>query len=123
MESGTETQTKERECLAEYEKTLVFPPQPKRRLFVLCPVGLVGSGKSTLVKILAEKLSLVCVSGDDFRKILHDHGLGYASVQELLPEITRKYILQGYSVAIDSDCASPRNSTGVAELEKEFEQD
>jgi len=42
----------------EYEDTLVFPvikPDPQ---FVLCPIGLVGAGKTTVMMPLAERLSL-----------------------------------------------------------------
>ncbi len=110
----------ENEALAEFEESLVVPEQPTRRTFVLCPVGLIGSGKSTVIKPLTQMLSLVRISGDEFRELLKKRGLGYESIPRLLPALTKKYVSNGYSVAIDSDCASPRNTKAIVEMEHEY---
>jgi|SRR3989344_262694 len=96
------------EVRAEYEASLKIPRnKPKKQFFVL-PVGLVGAGKTTVMKPLAEKLSLLRISGDEIRKILHNRALGYDSVWEVGKDLAEKYAKEGYSIAHDTDSANPK---------------
>lgn len=108
------------EVMREYEKNLIVPSQPSRKLFILCPVGLVGAGKTTVVKPLAEKLSLVRLSGDEIRKVLKDHDLAYDAVVPIGMALSKKYLSQGYSLALDSDAISPRSKDVIETAEHEF---
>src|SRR3970040_1728002 len=96
----------EEKIFAEYEKTLVIPNIKPSRQFLLCPVGLVGAGKTTVVKPLAEKLGLVRISGDEIRGLLKKNGFGYEKTFEIGSRLAENFLGDGYSVAIDSDCAS-----------------
>lgn len=91
--------------LATYEQTFVFPTVKPRPQMILCPVGLVGAGKTTVVKPLSEQLSLLRVSTDEIRKILKENGFNYLRTKELALRLIGKYAQQGYSIAIDADCA------------------
>lgn len=88
-----------------FESTLEFPevkPIPK---FYLCPVGLVGSGKSTVMKLLCPRLSVLRIANDDVRKII-----GNYDYFNLAPKITAtvgpKYSKLGYSIGIDANASA-----------------
>lgn len=106
--------------MEEYDRSLLTPSQPQRKQFVLCPVGIVGSGKTTVLKPLSEKLSLVRISGDEIRKSLKEHGLGYDAVVSIGAALSKKYLAQGYSLALDSDAASSRSKAVIKNAEQEF---
>ncbi len=108
------------EAMRAFEKTLIIPEQPQRKQFILCPAGLVGAGKTTVTKPLAERLSLVRISGDEIRKTLKEHGLSYEGLIRIGSELMRKYLSQGYSTALDSDAMSPRSKVVIDNAEQEF---
>lgn len=108
------------QAMSEYEDSLTIPPQPVRKQFILCPVGIVGAGKTTVLKPMSEKLSLVRISGDEIRKSLKEHGLGYDALVPIGSELSKKYLAQGYSLALDSDAASPRSKAIIQKAEQEF---
>lgn len=87
-----------------YEKQLELPSAKPVRQILLCPVGLVGSGKTTVVKPLSQALSLVRIATDEIRKILKEKGFNYVRTREIAKNLIVKYLKQGFSVAIDADC-------------------
>ncbi len=97
-----------------------MPVRLNRKQFILCPVGIVGAGKTTVMKPLSERLSLVRISGDEIRKILKEHGLEYDAVVPIGAALSKKYLSQGYSLALDSDAASPRSKAVIDNAEQEF---
>lgn len=115
-----ETIEAQNKAMQAYEKTLALPEQPPRKQFIVCPAGLIGSGKTTVAKRLAEKLNLVRISGDEIRKVLKDHGLGYDGLVRIGGELTKKYLSQGYSMVLDSDAMSPRSKVVIDRAEQEL---
>jgi len=87
-----------------YEKQLELPSVKSANQILLCPVGLVGSGKTTVVKPLSKALSLVRISTDEVRRILKENGFNYVRTREIAKNLIAKYLKQGFSVAIDADC-------------------
>ena|SRR3989344_5327991 len=105
-----------------YKKRLKISPQrgDVRQIF-LCPVGLVGAGKSTVVKPLSEKLSLVRISSDEIREMLKERNVGYDQLAKILMPLAEEFALQGRSIAFDADCGNPKTKEmilGVAEKVK-----
>jgi len=100
-----------------YEKSINLPLRKPSKLSLLCAVGLVGAGKTTVIKPLAKKLGFVRVSGDKLRKLLKENGYGYEKLYEMVTAIIKKLLENGYSVAIDADCASEHNRTFIREAE------
>src|SRR3989344_7504565 len=94
----------------KYQKQLMLPPIDKVpvKQFFLCPVGLVGSGKSTVMKPLSEMLSLVRVSSDEIRKILKEWRVDYGELLEIVQPLAEELALQGFSIAFDADCGNPK---------------
>lgn len=91
--------------LKEYEQTLVLPTSKSQPQFTLCPVGLTGSGKTTVATALSEKLDLLRICRDDMRRISKQKNYDYStSLNEMTRYIIEKYLQQGYNIAIDADC-------------------
>ncbi len=93
--------------LAWYRGGVSVPEKANVPQFFLCPIGRVGAGKTTVVKPLAEKLHLVRISSDEIREYLREHGYNHLRVIELAFQLIRAFAEQGYSVAVDADCAGP----------------
>lgn len=107
-------------CL-EYRSSIVIPQKKPARQFVLCPVGLVGSGKTSVVRLLAEKLWLVRISSDEIRQRLKERGFNYDRAKELTCRIAREFIEGGYSVALDMNCGSQASKDYIAKFKKEYD--
>ena len=71
---------------------------------MLCPVGLIGSGKTTVLKPLAKKLGLVRISTDEIRKMLKERGFSYDGDENIAFAVGKHFIGKGYGIAIDADC-------------------
>mgnify|MGYP006054105383 FL=1 len=109
--------------ISEYEKTLNIPKNPPEKQFLLCPVGLIGSGKTTTMRALSKKLSLVRISNDDVRKIIHDNYKSLVDTEgftHIISTLFKKYLSLGYSIAADGDCASEKAQALISERQKEF---
>lgn len=104
----------------EYEKSLVVPLKKQSRQFFLCPIGIVGAGKSTVVKPLAKKFSLLRISTDDIRKILKKKEYNWKRAPELAFNLIEKYARRGHSIAIDADCVRPSKREKIEKLAKEL---
>lgn len=82
-----------------------FPKEKPNHLFVLGIIGLIGSGKTTVVKILNKKLSgTVVVKSDSARFLLKQAGLGWDDeLKELLHYVAKNILERGFSVIFDGD--------------------
>ena len=103
-----------------YKASLVLPLIMPSRQFILCPVGLVGSGKSTIIKPLSERLDLLIISADQVRKLLYDNGFNLMRLNEIITSVIDDYLGLGFSIAIDSDsvnavnlCEGRKNKYGI----------
>ena len=108
------------EIYQDYKKSITLPLKKPARQFVLCPVGLVGSGKSTVVKALAQKLFLVPISSDELRRRLKERGFKYDRAKELAMRMGCEFIEGGYSVAFDMNCGSPGSKKDIVQIEKKY---
>lgn len=95
------------EVLKRYLATIAAPPSVGRP-FVVGMVGLVGSGKSTVAALLAEKLGIIVTSNDSIRRFMNTLGFeGSSPNQPLLQfvaEGTTKYLAgRKISHVIDND--------------------
>ena len=104
-----------------YRESIDTPNVKPPMQFLLCPVGIVGAGKTTVVKPLAEKLSMVRISGDEIRRLLKENGFNYNQIRSISLPLIEEFIEQGYSVVIDSDCASSQTREKIIELEKKYD--
>lgn len=86
-----------------YKKTVEIP-KIKGRRFLLCPVGIIGSGKTTVMKPLAKKLGLARISTDEIRKMLKNRGLDYQKTDNIAFAVGEYFVSKEYGIAIDADC-------------------
>jgi hypothetical protein len=91
--------------LQTYEQSLILPSDKPTQQYIILPVGLVGSGKTTVLKGLEKKLPFIRLRTDDVRKLLMAGGFNLIRTAELVIILVKKYLDLGYSLAIDGDCA------------------
>lgn len=103
-----------------YLKQIDIPKIKPEIQYILCPIGLVGAGKTTVLKPLSKKLNLVYVSADDIRKLFKERGFGYDRAKELALKVAEKFIIEGFSVATDSDLISKESQKKVEEIIRKF---
>ncbi|MFA5358673.1 MAG: AAA family ATPase [Patescibacteria group bacterium] len=103
--------------MSEYEKTLVVPDKGKKGV-ILCPVGQVGAGKTTVVKPLAKKLGLLRISMDEIRRILLRDGFNLVRTKEMFLQLMLKYLDRGYDFVVDADCS--RDVSLIKKIAKDY---
>lgn len=91
----------------DYRTSIEVPEQPREQQIFFCPVGLVGAGKTTVTKPVAERLGLVRVSSDEIREQLKLNGHDYSTVKEIGMRIVQDFAVAGHSIAFDMDCGNP----------------
>ena len=95
----------------EYYASLEKPADAKQPpQFCLCVIGLVGAGKSTVLRKLCREIPMVRQSGDEIRALVYKKGLPkYESLT--IADIGGRTSLclkqEGYRVAHDNDFANP----------------
>lgn len=90
------------------EENIQVPKPILKTKIILCPVGRVGSGKTTVLKAISKELGLVLISTDLIRIILRKNGYNTLRIEELSGEVVTRHLQAGHSVAIDADCVSHR---------------
>jgi hypothetical protein len=95
-----------KEVEREYERSLVLPSHKPASQWMLMPVGLIGSGKTTIVTTLAEHFGLIRLSTDEVRKLLKERGYGFKGCRDIVAELARKYLALGYGIALDANTGS-----------------
>lgn len=107
----------------EFVKELVLPKEkewPKKQM-ILAPVGLPGTGKTTVVRPMSEALGLVRVSSDEFRKLLKENGHGWGDIKDLLFPVDEDLAKKGYSIAFDADTSNPKTVEFIKKLGKQYD--
>ena len=108
------------EFASVYRNTIFVPDKKPKKQFLLCPVGLVGAGKTTVVKPLSEKLHLVRVSTDEIRKMLKEKGYNYSKIRDISLKIVESFIKNGYSITIDGNCGVLETQNYIKEAERKY---
>jgi len=103
-----------------YKSQVVVPDQGLRPQFIICPIGLVGSGKTTVMKELSKHFGLVRISSDEIRLLLEKNGYNSIRTVELSFAITKEFALAGKSIGIDADCSGPNIQKAVTESSAEL---
>ena len=90
--------------------------------FVIGIIGLIGSGKTTVAKLLNEKLTgTVLVKSDSARFLLKEAGLKWGeNVVEVLSNTARWLLRNGYSIIFDGDCIREEKRKEIQKLVDEL---
>jgi len=105
-----------KEITKEYKTQISVPKTKPLKQFFVCPIGIIGAGKTTVLKPLSKKLSLVRVSGDEVRKLLQERGFGYDEAWGIGQAVVEEFAENGYSIAHDADCVSKRTQDNLKAL-------
>jgi len=103
-----------------YEKKLKIPIKKLNKLLLICPVGFVGAGKTTVIKPLSRQLSVLRISTDEIRKILKDNGYNYDRAKEITFYFADKFLARGFSIALDTNCASIESQKYIKAIKNKF---
>ncbi len=104
------------EVEAEFRSQILIPKNKPLRQFFFCPTGYIGSGKTTITKMVSEKFNLIRISNDDLRFILKENGHDYSTLKDTVIKIAEEFVQQGFSIAFDMNCANPITKNKVDEF-------
>lgn len=93
----------------EYERTIESVPTIYPKQWMICVVGLVGAGKTTVLKPLSTELGLTRISNDDIRRILRKHGYNFLRTKDVASIFGKNALEKNHSLAIDADSLAPEN--------------
>lgn len=110
-----------KKIISLYEGKLNIPSKKINPQILICPVGLLGAGKTTVLKPLSKKLSLLRIENDGIRKLLKKEGYDYNRAKEMTFIIAKKYIKKGFSIGLDTNCASKESQYYIKKLVKKYE--
>lgn len=99
------------EFAKRYREQIVSASQKPVKPFLLCPVGLIGAGKSTVVVPLAKRLNLVRISTDEVRKLLQESGYNYQKARDISLFLNKQLSAEGHGIAVDGNSGS---AVGIA---------
>ena len=91
----------------EYQQQINIPKQKIKPQIILCSVGLVGAGKTTILKAISKKLGLIKISSDEIRKLLKTKDFNFIRTIDIVKKIMENYLNQGFSLAMDGDAITP----------------
>ncbi len=106
--------------LQEYEKRIPLPERSSRKPWILAVVGLVGSGKTTVVKFIADQMNMPRISTDMLRHVLAENGFNMVRTVDLAKVLAQKYLEAGYSISLDGDAITPEHRELFAQAAKHF---
>lgn len=95
-----------------------MPTEKADRPFVVATIGLIGSGRSTVAKIFAEKLKgAVLVKSDSARYLLKEAGLPWGdNVRQILKGVAVDLLGKDYGIVFDGNAADEEDRNNISEI-------
>lgn len=95
-----------------------LPGVKPTRPFVVATIGLPGSGRTTVAKILIEQSAgSVLLSSNSARYLLKEAGIGWAeNVRQVLKYAGQKLLTDGYGVVFDGNAADEQDRKNIGEI-------
>ncbi len=87
---------------------------------VLALVGLVGTGKSPLAKLLAPRIGAVIIRANAIRVLLRKAGQGYEAVRRIAHNALRHVLERGRNAIMDSDYVDPAKRRILEKLARKY---
>lgn len=106
--------------MAEYELKLEIPKEKLERQIMICPVGIIGAGKTTVIKPLSKKLNLLCISIDGIRELLKENNYDYERAKEIVVRLAEKYIKKNFSIGLNTDCVSEESQRYIRQFKDKY---
>lgn len=95
--------SKKEKKVLEYFKKKIKASRAVKKPLVIGMVGLVGSGKTRVSKLLSKELGFPVVSGDDIRKKLRAEKESYDNTREITRRLVANLLESDSGIIIDSD--------------------
>lgn len=107
--------------IQDFLSRLNMPGQKAAKPFILGVIGNLGSGKSTVAKLLAKQLSgVVVVTADSARFLLKEAGLPWGeSVRAVVRGVAQQLLQDGYAVILDGSNVETEEREQTAKLAQE----
>ena len=105
----------------KYTSWLPHVPPQTDKLVLVAIVGLTGSGKSHMARLLARLIGAVVVCADDISVQLTNHGAGYDNTWLIAENSAAKTTANGRNVIIDSDFVDKNKRESLKILAKEID--
>lgn len=88
------------------------------KLFIMATTGLIGSGRTTVAKMMVAKLSgVVLVKSDSARFLLKEAGLPWGdNVRQILKGAALDLLSKGYGVIFDGNAADTEDRKNISEI-------
>lgn len=109
------------DILAEYRKLIPAPMVQSNPRLILCAIGLVGAGKTTVIKPVSEALHLGRISTDELRNLLRIHGFNFLRTLDLAKILTKEYLDAGLSIALDGDGIQPEVRSDIRKAANHYD--
>lgn len=110
-----------KELATEFYDQLDKPETTKSKpQFCICPIGLVGTGKTTVLKKICAQLRAIRVSADEVRSMLYTKGLPFDDAMYVTHEVCVRLKQEGYNIAHDGDFAAPVSRELLGQVDQEL---
>jgi predicted kinase len=106
------------EIIKEFRSRLALPAQKATTPFLLGVIGNLGTGKSTLARMLAKQLpGSVVVTADSARFLLKEQNLPWGdNIRAVVRGVAESMLKDGYAVILDGSNAETQEREQTAEL-------
>lgn len=95
-----------------------LPVEKTERSFVVAMIGLIGSGRTTVAKMLAVKIrGVVLIQSNSARYLLKEAGMSWGeNVRWVLKVVAKDLLARGYSVVFDVNAADEKDRKNIEEI-------
>lgn len=107
--------TSERKAKEAFLKNLQIVDRKTPSGIIIAMIGLVGSGKSTVAKALAEKIGGTVIEGDAIRVKMKEHGASYERARAIAEDVALEVLRQGGNAILDSDFIDVKKRASLRE--------
>lgn len=104
---------KEQKAKENFIKTLDVKNRKTKKPIIVALVGLVGSGKSSVAKKLAELIGAIVIEGDAIRVKLRELKEKYEKARTIAEDAALKVVKEGGNVILDSDFVDPKKRASI----------
>lgn len=109
---------KERRAQEAFMASLNVVPHKTKQPVVVAVIGLVGSGKTSVARVLAEEISATVIEGDAIRICLRKERERYEGARKIAENAVNEIIKKGGNVVLDSDHIDAKKRASLREKAK-----
>ena len=102
----------------DFLSRLHLPESKADRPFIMATIGLIGSGRTTVAKLMTEKLQgAVLVRSDSARFLLKKKEMPWGdNVRQILKGVVTDLLKRGYGVVFDGNAADEEDRKNISEI-------